>query len=101
MITSPLGQVLLQLAARADLGDYEPARESFWAARLAVANRILDRAATRSELRPGTDRHVAVETLIAPLSLRVLLTREPLDDALVETLVDLVISGIGQHPYQR
>jgi AcrR family transcriptional regulator len=70
VITSPLGQVLLQLAARADLGDYEPARAAFWAARLAVADRILDRAAARGELRSGIDRHVAVETLIAPLSLR-------------------------------
>lgn len=94
LITSPLGQVLLQLAVRPDLGEYEPAREAFWAARLAVAGRVLERAEARGELRPGLDRHVAVETLVAPLSLRMLLTREPLDDAFIETVADLVTGGI-------
>ena len=94
LITSPLGQVLLQLAVRPDLGEYEPAREAFWAARLAVADHVLQRAESRGELRPGVDRHVAVETLVAPLSLRMLLTREPLDDAFIETVADLVTGGI-------
>ncbi len=94
LITSPLGQVLLQLAVRPGLGEYEPARDAFWAARLAVADRVLQRAESRGELLPGVDRHVAAETLVAPLSLRMLLTREPLDDAFIETVVDLVTGGI-------
>jgi len=94
LITSPLGQALLQLAVRPDLGEYGPARAAFWAARLAVADRVLDRAESRGELRPGLDRHVAVETLVAPLSLRTLLTREPLDDAFIEAVADLVTGGM-------
>jgi AcrR family transcriptional regulator len=94
LITSPLGQILLQLAVRPDLGEYRPARDAFWAARLAVAGRVLERAESRGELQAGLDRHVAVETLVAPLSLRMLLTREPLDDAFLEAVADLVTGGI-------
>ena len=94
LITSPLGQTLLQLALRPDPGEYRPARDAFWAARLAVAGRVLERAESRGELQPGLDRHVAVETLVAPLSLRMLLTREPLDDAFIEAVADLVTGGI-------
>jgi hypothetical protein len=37
-----------------------------------------------------------VETLVAPLSLRTLLTREPLDDAFIEAVAGLVTGGIGR-----
>jgi hypothetical protein len=37
-----------------------------------------------------------VETLVAPLSLRMLLTREPLDDAFIEAVAGLVTGGIGR-----
>lgn len=95
VITSPLGQVLLQLAVRRDIPEFEPAREAFWTARLAVGAQLLDRAEARGELRPGIDRRAALETLVGPLSLRVLLTREPLNDAFSETVVDLLLAGIG------
>lgn len=71
---------------QAEFGEHAPV--------LQVREGVLERAESRGELRPGVDRHVAVETFVAPLSLRMLLTREPLDDAFIETVADLVTGGI-------
>ncbi len=52
----------------------------------------------RGELGPGIDRRLALEALIGPLHVRLVLTKEPLDDAFHEAVVDLVLAGIGAHP---
>ncbi|HTQ95097.1 MAG TPA: hypothetical protein VMK84_36945 [Streptosporangiaceae bacterium] len=39
---------------------------------------------------------MAVETLVAPLSLRMLLAWEPLDNAFIEAVAGLVTGGIGR-----
>ena len=56
---------------------------------------MLDRAEERGELRSGVDRFLTIETLIGPLYFRFLLTREPLDEGVLETVVDLVLTGIA------
>jgi hypothetical protein len=37
---------------------------------------------------------VTIETLVGPLYLRMLLTKETLDDRVLEMIVDLVVKGI-------
>lgn len=93
-LQTPLGQTLLRIAARDDLPEYRAARSSFWATRLALGARVLDRAQARGELRQGVDRRIAIQTLVGPLSLRSLLAREPLDDDLVVSVVDLLLRGL-------
>ena len=56
---------------------------------------VLDRAEARGELRQGVDRRLALEALIGPLHVRLVLTREPVDDAFHEAVVDLVLAGIA------
>lgn len=91
---TPLGELLVRLAVRRDLPEHEAARGRFWVERFAIGAAILERARRRGELRPEVDPVLALETLIAPLHLRLLLTGEPLDDRLLRTCVDMVLDGI-------
>lgn len=94
-VSTPLGEVLVRMAVRQDLPQYEAARERFWAERFTLGSAVLERAEARGELRPGVDRRLALETLIGPLHVRLLLTREPLDDGFLEDAVDLLLAGIA------
>jgi len=95
-ITTPLGEVLLRLALRTDLAqDDETAREQFWAERFTTGQTVLERAQARGELRPGLDYRLATETLIGAMFVRLLLTREPVDETAAERIVDLICAGLA------
>jgi len=96
-VRTPLGELLVRMALREDMAEYEGARERFWTHRFAAGSAVLDRAEQRGELRPGVDRHLVFEALMGPLHMRLLLTREPLDDAFLDGVVDLVLAGIAAH----
>jgi AcrR family transcriptional regulator len=91
---SPLGTVLLQLAVRHDLPELDTVRGDFWNARLAFGAAILERARDRGEVRDGIDHRVFLETIIAPVHLRRLVTGEPLDDRFFAGVVDLVLPSV-------
>jgi AcrR family transcriptional regulator len=94
-ITTPTGRVLLHLAVKDDLPEEQGVRERFWADRFTVGQQVLRRAEARGELRPGLDYRLTAETLIGALCVRVLLTREPVDDTVTAHIVDLVLAGIS------
>jgi AcrR family transcriptional regulator len=94
-ISTPLGENLVRIALRRDLPNSDATREKFWSDRFTRASVILDRAEARGELRSNVDRFLTLETLVAPLYLRLLLTREPVGDSVLESVVDLVLSGIA------
>jgi AcrR family transcriptional regulator len=93
-ISTPVGRLLLRLALRDDLPEDHAARERFWAERFTTGQRVLQRAQARGELRSGLDCRLIIETLIGALYVRLLLTREPVDDTVLAHLVDLVLAGI-------
>lgn len=93
-ITTPTGQVLLQLAVKDDLPEEQGVRERFWAERFTIGQQVLRLAEARGELRPGLDYRLTVETLIGALCVRVLLVREPVDETVAAHIVDLVTAGI-------
>jgi AcrR family transcriptional regulator len=94
---TPLGENLVRMALRQDiLSKNDHAR--YWNDRFMRGSAMLDRAEARGELRPGIDRFLTIETLIGPLYFRFLLTREPLDEGVLETVVDLVLAGIAVEP---
>jgi AcrR family transcriptional regulator len=94
-IGTPLGENLVRMALRQDLPDSDAARDRFWTDRFTRASVILDRAEARGELRSGIDRFLTLETLVGPLYLRLLLTREPLNEAIVDNVVNLMLTGIA------
>ena len=73
----------------------QAARERFWTERFLTGQTVLERAQARGELRPGLDHRLTIQTLIGALYVRLLLTREPVDDPLAEQVVDLILAGIA------
>jgi AcrR family transcriptional regulator len=71
------------------------AARSFWAARFKLASQIVDRAIERGEIPPGTDPHVVVEAIVAPIYFRLLLSGEKIDRRFVERLAEFAAAGAG------
>lgn len=84
------------VAAAATSDQLTAAMRSFWAARLANAAVIVERAVEREELPPGADPNLIIESLIGPLWVRLLLTGEPVTDELADRVAELVAAGAVQ-----
>ena len=97
-LRTPLGELVVRLALRRDLPEYEAARGGYWAQRFRSGAALFERARARGELRANVDPVLALETLIGPMYVRMLMTGEPLDDALLVRCVDLVMNGIATRP---
>jgi AcrR family transcriptional regulator len=94
-LATPLGEALARtMAATEDDPTLAANRAQFWQARYDTARVIVDRAIDRHEVATGTDPELALELLVAPLHFRKLLTRQPIDDSLLEHLVDTLIRGL-------
>ena len=97
-LRTPLGELVVRLALPRDLPEYEAARGGDWAQRFRSGAALFERARARGELRANVDPVLALETLIGPMYVRMLMTGEPLDDALLVRCVDLVMDGIATRP---
>ena len=53
--------------------------------------RVLNRAIARHELDPDVDQEFIIDLLIGPLWTRLLITRQPVTDTLVDDVVDVVL----------
>lgn len=71
------------------------ANQRFWAERLALDSVIVQRAVDRGEVDAGIDPQCAIESVLGPIHLRLLLTGQAVDRAFLEHVVDVVVSGIG------
>lgn len=94
-VTTPVGLAMLHVASLAD-DDQQEARQAFWAGRINALRPVVERGIARAELRPDTDAGLLLETLIAPLHGRLLLTGENVDEQFGERIVDLVLQGAGR-----
>jgi AcrR family transcriptional regulator len=54
-------------------------------------HRILGRAIARHELDPDVDQDVIIDLLMGPIWTRLLITRDPITDALIDEIVDVII----------
>ncbi|MEQ9569795.1 MAG: TetR/AcrR family transcriptional regulator [Longimicrobiales bacterium] len=70
-------------------------REAFLAPRRAALREVLERGVDRGELRPDIDRELALDFLGGPLFYRLLITGGPLDEALAEGTVDVMLRGLS------
>lgn len=75
-------------------GVAEAVRGAFLAPRRAALREVLERAVRRGELRGDIDRELALDFLGGPLFYRLLITGGPLDEALAEGTVDVMIRGL-------
>ena len=83
------------VAATARNPELAIAYRSFIAERRRESAATLDRAIGRGELPPDVDRHLVLDLLVAPLFYRAYVSRESLDDAYFESLVDSVIRAVS------
>lgn len=74
------------------------ANRRFWAERLAIDGVIVERAISRGEITVGTDPRWVIESVLGPIHLRLLLTGEPVDDAFLNHIVDVVVRGVTPDP---
>jgi AcrR family transcriptional regulator len=54
-------------------------------------HRILGRAIARGELDPDVDQDMIIDMLIGPIWTRLLITRDPITDGLIEAIVDAIL----------
>ena len=93
---TPLGNALDHaIASAGDDAETSRARTRYWDTRYEHAGEMITRAMGRGELPDTADPRFVLELLVAPLHFKVLLTREPLDPALPERIVDAILPGLG------
>lgn len=56
----------------------------------------MDRAIERDELPEDTDSRLLVEMIVATIWFRSMVTRAPVDEALITSVVDIVPVGFGE-----
>jgi AcrR family transcriptional regulator len=93
--TSPAGEAVVRAVAGEAPRNPQIAAASrrFWAERLQLDRTILQRARDRGEIGTATPRRPVIEALLGPLYFRLLVTGEPLDDAFIEGVVNLVYTA--------
>jgi AcrR family transcriptional regulator len=95
-LASPLGAALARtLAVAEDDPELADGRAQFWRTRFSSSQVVIDRAIERDELAAGTDPQLALELLIGPLHFRALLSRQTVDDNLIDQLVDTLLRGLA------
>lgn len=97
VLAGPAGQVIAGVQAEAlavpELG--EALRVTLIKPRRDVLMQILRSGTGRGEVAPGTNVSVAVDMLAGAIFHRLLLTREQIDQPLVESLIEMVMEGIA------
>jgi AcrR family transcriptional regulator len=71
------------------------AARAFWQVRFRLLGEMVERAIKRGEVPKATDPKPIVEGLLAGIYLRLLVTREPLDDEFLAGLADRLASCAG------
>lgn len=66
---------------------------AFWDQRFALATTLVERGIGRGELEPQADAELIIESLVAPLFLRTLVTSKPVTAAYVDRVVDTVLAA--------
>jgi AcrR family transcriptional regulator len=77
-------------------GRLAAANRRFWRERLRLDAAIVERAIERGEVAAGTEPTQVIESVLAPIHLRLLLTGEPIDRPFLERVVDIVVDGVAR-----
>ena len=93
--SSPAGEAVVRAVAGEAAGnpDIAAASRRFWAERLELDRMILRRARERGEIAPETASRPVIDALLGPLYFRLLVTGQSLDDAYIESVVDVVYAA--------
>ncbi len=94
-LSSPHGKAMLKsLVSAVDQSpDILEKVESFWRERLDAGAAVIARGIERGELPPATDADLVIESLLAPIYVRVLLSGHSVTVDFLERLIDLLLEG--------
>jgi AcrR family transcriptional regulator len=94
-ITSAQGEGLVRtlVSDAARVPAIAGAARIFWTERFSLAAALVRRGIERGELPPHVDPDFLIESLIAPLYLRLLVTTQPLTNAYADRVVDSVLAA--------
>ena len=81
------------VAAAADAPEVASRMHSVWSGRMEATRVIVERAVERGEIGPHIEPQLIIESLVAPIWLRVLVTGEPIDEGLADRLAALTTAG--------
>ena len=93
MLREPATILLLRSAFALPDEALDQVRQEFWVSRFAVAQAVVDRAAERGEVRAGLDGWAIVEPVHALIWMRLLITGLPVDDAMIDAVVDRAVTS--------
>lgn len=94
-LSSPISRTVLQtyVAESGRAPGIDEVARSFWTQRFALASTLVERGIERGELDPQTDADLLIETLVAPLFLRILVTGQPITTRYADRIVELTIAA--------
>jgi hypothetical protein len=94
-LSDPLGRTLEHAMATPTVDPaIIEASAGYFRMRFEIASVIIKRASDRGEIPVCADPSLALEMLIAPVHVRTLLTRQPIDDQFPGRLADMLIQGL-------
>lgn len=85
------------IVAASSSDDLATGLHEFWNHRIRTTAGIIERAIERGEVPAETDANLMIETVIGPLWIRLILTAEPLTDAIADQVAALVAAGLTRH----
>ena len=95
-LETPLGKTVMRTMASAqDHSERANTRAEVLRVRFETASVMAARGIERGEIRAGIEPKFAQELLVAPIYLRRLVTREPIDDGFIERVVDTLLRGLA------
>lgn len=86
-LTSPTSNAIVHHIAGSTDDKLKRAAQAYWGSLFEHTAEVVRRAQRRAEASPEVDAMEAIETLLAPIYLRLLVTHEPVDDAFLARLV--------------
>jgi AcrR family transcriptional regulator len=100
VLGSPQGSALVRAVALEApyLPELRDLAQQFWAGRFGLVRDVVLRGVARGELPADTDADLLVETLVAPLYLRTLVTQQPVDAAYADRVLDAVLPSVPSGP---
>jgi hypothetical protein len=87
-LTSPTANSIVHRIAGSTDPVLSQAAQAYWGGIFRSTATVVERAQQRGQAAPGIDPVSAVETLLAPLYLRLLVTHQPVSTAVLTDLVD-------------
>lgn len=96
-VNTDTGRSLLRAMVVNDRAAFaDDTRMAFWLKRFAGIRLVFDRAVERGEIRDGVDMIAAMQLVLAPINVRALYTKDPIEESYCDAIADLAWRAIAR-----